>query len=864
MECHEDSLLPCGNCKTNSTGIVLCGADCTSSGNKCLNNGKYDSGGDLLCGRHYIAMAKKRIKGIKTSHSEADIRKICVNYAVGYNDMELLKALTPSIKKYKIRGIKIHKAVQNNHVDICRYLFKFLPTFLYLQWDVKLVTTCIEYGHLEMLQLLLHSYEVQEKISGVQEKISGVQSILLAIRSEQPSILKYLLTRYESSHGVESIVLYKEVLHTGHASCMRILFQLIPGVKTMFMEERLNNDIFGRNIGMLQLVLETKKNCQLNDIIHMVVYHRNMEALEWSIQNNAIFNDRCLQYAIKGGHGDDTEYIQWVYDKIPSPVNWASVMIYIIGSGSLALNMWYLGRMNIERYETPSSITVLKKLIRAPIASTHEYYTFLRTMNAIDSVKSLFHAHVQSGCNDKKSKSLLAWIKKSRKDLKSVWEEYEIDIMLQKGDDIACKIILHTATNKADVTARIHQKMDHLIESNTNSHLVLAALIEEKVIGPTFDPYYMALSAQVGKYRSIVVLTDIISDADMMYTTIMSLIAHGHNEALQYLLYGEVGPTWSAILFQYARLFILASFGSNNSNGARLFILASFGSNNSNGELVFSTVCEFLEGQLEVENTINEILSDYTLLSKQDEQQKASSKRNINTLIRNQPQINIEPTSVRTHFAVGLMMDHLERLNDSSMIEYGCPFFFLYCTMNEHLLLSDSIPLDWIEVTMIKGMELLIQHPRQLTETDVEENDILLAILKNHVPDRTQLTVAKCAWLLDIMKPELTEKHWQALARIKIPMVFRMFILYSDHPLNMTDALLNIYEDEYITGRMLFGLKPSFHAHFNNTIVGRSSVSNILNRIGIDNNTADLITAYAEPCSIKTLWDELECHRSTL
>lgn len=82
----------------------------------------------------------------------------------------------------------------------------------------------------------------------------------------------------------------------------------------------------------------------------------------------------------------------------------------------------------------------------------------------------------------------------------------------------------------------------------------------------------------------------------------------------------------------------------------------------------------------------------------------------------------------------------------------------------------------------------------------------------------------KCIWLFNRLQPILTERHWEAMCNIGYDDLFRLFILYSDHPPSCTKLLQNTFDEElYILGRALYTLKPSYYMHFEKNVFGHST-----------------------------------------
>jgi len=232
----------------------------------------------------------------------------------------------------------------------------------------------------------------------------------------------------------------------------------------------------------------------------------------------------------------------------------------------------------------------------------------------------------------------------------------------------------------------------------------------------------------------------------------------------------------------------------------------------------------------------------------------------MNTLLQKQPLFPIDLLSIDNEHAVAIMIDHMQKLNAQSISsESGVPFVYMYCTQVENdLLYSTNIDYNLVEKTILHGMELLIQTREQIEYIVPTGDDFLSYILRNYTTSTPRIIVAKCTWLFNRIEPELSEHHWEAMIGTKNVNLFRIFILYSDHPPSCTDVLQRIFgKKEYIIGKELYALKPSYYSYFKKDLFGHSSMSNLFNRMGIENNTAELITTYAKPNDIGTLWDEL-------
>jgi len=131
---------------------------------------------------------------------------------------------------------------------------------------------------------------------------------------------------------------------------MQVLFNYLPQTVDIFKKEKTHNLNLWRNIGMLQLA--EKYDHPVDELIHNVVYNRDVDSLEWVISKGVEFSNRCLTYAIKSKY-NDLDYIKWVCSKIPpKKVNWKAQLAPILVTGNVQINEWYLSMGWYKRNST--------------------------------------------------------------------------------------------------------------------------------------------------------------------------------------------------------------------------------------------------------------------------------------------------------------------------------------------------------------------------------------------------------------------------------------------------------------------------------------------------------------------------------
>jgi len=484
------------------------------------------------------------------------------------------------------------------------------------------------------------------------------------------------------------------------------------------------------------------------------------------------------------------------------------------------------------------------------------YFTYLLGKKAIkkERMNNLFIAYIHKRrdkrYSTRRANIVLEWFQ-SRLDLKATWtvEEDYIRMLLKKGDDVACKLLLYTAANyTTELKQTILANIGPDFFSNYNHTGILNILLEMRMIDNGLDPKHILTAAKMGLYTTICTLQPLTLSESLETTMIgvmFILIQYNHYDTWNHIL--STSPTqehWFPVVYPKRREYIFAAFKVNAPE-------------------MFSVVCDFFiqyqGGEEIVQESLNEILSDYPLLFERQEQ-CIMDRRKVNDLVRKHEDIRIDFRSVTNPYAIYIVTDHFEQINQDSK-QRSDSFLIYYCTENMQVLYQRGISIDTIEEIIIDGMKVLIQDHGSIWGT----NDVLGQLLSRELYRREEytvlnrVTIAECAWLLNTVKPTLMKHHWDLITRLILRGrdLFRMFILYSNPPTECKFTLRQRFGDDYQLGKTLYNLKTFYYSYFRKSLFGHSTISNLLNRMGVEDNTADLISEYAEPNDIRTLWDEL-------